>query len=215
MKKTKLLFALAAILLLAVTVVAQDEGEEEGKWRNFEVNIHGGLTQPGSFLSDWKDTLGAKLGINASLSGGYFFTNNLSAGLCFTYTQLGMDGNWDRVFRMYDFGAYAKYALTGESNFEPYGRLALGVNAVKYPTWVPPSTRNRLREQSYEPGLSSALYAGLLYYTSYSGGIFAEIGYHYDFLKDVRSDYADESIGKNINYFEFRVGISVFYGVED
>jgi hypothetical protein len=217
MKKTKLLFTLTSILLLfAVTVVAQDEGdEEEGKWRTFEVNFHGGLTVPGSALSDWKDTLGAKSGVNACLSGGYFFTSSLSAGLYFTYTQMGMDSNWDRIFRMYDFGGYAKYAFVGESSFEPYGKVTIGVNSPKFPTWVPPSSRNKLREQSYSPGLSTAVYAGLLYYTSYSGGIFAEVGFHNDFLKDSHSNYADEKIGENINYFEIRVGISVFYGVEE
>jgi len=214
MKKT-LFFTLAAILLLAVTVVAQDEDEEEGKWRDFEVSIQGGLTVPGSYLSDWHDSLGAKLGFNASLSGGFYFTSALCAGLYFNYTQMGIDGDWDRVFRMYDVGGYAKYAFEGESNLEPYGKVSFGIMVPKYPTWVPPNARNHLREQSYDPGFAAAIYAGLLYYTSYSGGIFAEVGYHNDFVKGARADYADCELDKNVNYFEIRLGILVFYGVED
>ncbi len=215
MKKIKLFLTLASILLLAVSVVAQEEEEEEEKWRNFEVSIHGGLTQPGEFLSDWKDTLGAKLGFNLALSGGYYFNNSFCTGLYFTYSQMNIEGDWDRMFRMFDIGAYAKYALTGESDFEPYGKLAVGVISPKYPTLIPPDVRNQLREQSYDPGISAAFYAGLLYYTSDNGGIFLEGGYHNDFLKDVRSDYADDTIEENVKYFEYRIGITVFYGSDE
>jgi hypothetical protein len=215
MKKIKLIVTLASILLLAVTVVAQEEEEEEEKWRNFEVSVHGGLTQPGEFLSDWKDTLGAKMGFNVALSGGYYFNNNFCAGLYGAYSQMTIEGDWDRIFRMYDFGAYGKYALIGESNFEPYGKIALGVITPKYPTWIPPGVNNQLREQSFDPGMSAALYAGLLYYTSDNGGIFFEAGYHNDFLKDVKAEYADATIAENIKYFEFRLGITVFYGSDE
>ena len=214
MKKIKLLFALASILLLATSVMAQEE-EKEAKWRNFEVSINTGLTQPGDFLSHWQDTLGAKLGFNLAVSGGYYFNNSFCTGLYFSYTQMNIKGDWSRIFRMYDFGSYAKYALVGESNFEPYGKLSVGINAPKYPTWIPPEARNHLREQSYTPGMSAALYAGLLYYTSDNGGIFFEAGYHNDFLKDARSDYANTAIGENVKYFEFRIGVTVFYGGEE
>jgi hypothetical protein len=213
MKRIIILFTLAFILLLAASAFAQEEEEEE-KWRNFEVNVNSGLTQPGSFLSDWRDSLGAKVGFQLALSGGYYFTNNFCTGLYFTYIQMGIEGDWGRSIKMYNLGGYAKYAFTGESNFEPYAKVSAGVIAPKYPTWIT-SARNQLREQSYDPGFSSAVYAGLLFYTSDNGGLFFEAGYHYDFIKDASSDYSGDTIEDNVNYFEYRLGISVFYGSEE
>jgi hypothetical protein len=156
------LLILVFILILTLSVSAQDK---EQKWRNFEVSVTGGMTAPSQTLTDWKDSLGAKTGLHFGGSGGYCFTNMLSAGVYFIYSQMAMKENYGLHFQMYDFGGYAKVAFGGESYFEPYFKVSAGANSVKLPTWVTP-TRKLLREKAYDAGLSLGGYAGLLYYTS-------------------------------------------------
>ncbi len=212
MKHFKRLLLVVAILMLALPTLAQEE-----KWRNFEVVLHGGLAVPSSGLSDWQDSLGAKTGFNFGLEGGYYFTLKLCAGLYFNYTQTGMEGDWDRKFRMYDFGAYFKYAFAGESFWEPYLKMSVGLNSPKFPTFVAePGDVPRLREQSYDPNMAAAIYAGLLYYTFDFGGVYFEAGYHYDFLEGTKANYhgVEYEIEENISYLDLRFGVNVYFGPE-
>lgn len=221
MKKLRLLLALTVLFAISISAFAQEEEDEE-RWRSFEITVNGGLTNPTGSLTDWEDSLGAKSGFHFGASGGYYFTERICAGLYFNYTQLKMDDDWstsgdlNRNFRMYDAGIYVKYAFAGESDFEPYLKLTAGTNWPKFPTWVSP-TRSILREQSYDPEASFGGYAGCLYYTSDYGGIFFELGYHNDLLKNTVADYHGEkyAIGDNANYFELRGGITVFFGPEE
>ncbi len=221
MKKSWVNVIVAVCLLGAATAAAQEEAGEE-KWRNFEMSITGGLAFPSGEFSDWNDTLGAKTGVSFGISGGYYFTERICAGAYFDYNQfkinepnaqLKLD---DLNYKMYKVGGYVKYALTGESNFEPYGKLSAGADFAKFATWTGP-TLTRMREVSYDPELSLGLEAGVLYYTSEFGGIFLQVGYYHERLKD----NIGESFGirykirENVNYWALKAGISVFFGSEE
>jgi hypothetical protein len=217
MKKSAVLISLAVFFIFALNAVAQDEDEEE-RWRNFEVAMQAGLGSPSNI--DWYDTLQAKLGMNFGGAGGYYINDRICFGAYFTYTQLEIDNKTandvsDLHYKMYDVGLYAKYAFTNESNFEPYIKLSAGANFAKYPTWVGP-TRTVLRELSYDPGLSSAIYLGSIYYTSDYGGIYLEIGYHQDWLQYNEGDYAGVTyvIPEDVKYIQAKAGVTVFFGPE-
>jgi len=213
MKSLRLLFTLMALVLFSITAYAQDEDEE--KWRNFEVGITGGLSLPSGDLSDWNDSLGAETGFNLGIYGGYYFTADFCTGVYFTYTQEGMPEDWSLNYKFYDMGAYAKYAFSNESNFEPYVKLSAGVVWPKFPTWVT-EEQNRLREQSYDPALSLGGYVGLLWYTAEYGGLYLEAGYHSNFTDGTGTDWHGEKyeLDANANYMEVKAGIMVFFGSE-
>jgi hypothetical protein len=217
MKKSTLLCVLTFILIFAVNIFAQDDEEDE-KWRNWEVSMFGGLTMPSGF--DWYDSLKAKTGLNFGISGGYYFSNKLCFGLYFNYTQMAPEepGSLDLRdlhYKMYDAGLYGKYAFAGESNFEPYIKLSAGANFPKFMTWVGP-TRTRMREISYDPGLSAAGYLGAIYYTSDYGGIFLELGYHYDLIQYDEATFDDVTyvVPDDVNYIQINAGVTVFFGPE-
>jgi hypothetical protein len=218
MKRFNQLFLIAVILMLSVSVLAQDEDDDEERWRNFEVIINSGLTGPLGEFSNWNDSLDAAMGFHLAVAAGYYFTDKVCAGLYFAYTQNGIKGDlgdqYDIRFRMYDLGGYIKYVAANETNFEPFTQLSIGINTVKYPTWVT-SAANELREQSYDPGLSTSLAAGLIYFTSDMGGIFLEGAYHYNFLKDAKATYSEGYIKDDISYFEINAGVTVFFGPDE
>ncbi len=220
MKRFKPLFLIAIILILAISVMAQEDEEEE-RWRTFEVTVNGGLTGPLGEFADWKDSLDPSMGFNMGLAGGYYFNDNFCAGLYFKYSQNSISGDlgdiYDMKFRMFNAGTYFKYVVTNETSFEPYTKLSIGINTVKFPTWVTPSA-NILREQSYDPGLSTSLTAGLLFYTSDMGGVFIEGSFYYDMLKDKTATYSGNDLGfiaDNVTYFEIKVGVNVFFGPDE
>jgi hypothetical protein len=213
MKRIRLVLPLTFVLLLAVSVAAQ---EDEGKWRNFEVAINSGLTLPAGDLKNWNDSLGAKLGFELSINGGYYFTEDFCSGVYFTYSQFAMENDYELHFRSYGAGAYAKYSFSGESNFEPYVKLSGGINWLKFPTWVTSNGAFKLRELSYDPVFEFAGYAGLLYYTSYYSGLFLEFGYHNvmaDGTESIRG--SDYKIEHAVNYMDIRLGIMAFFGSEE
>jgi len=222
MKKSRVLIALAVILALAVNVCAQDEEEEEeGRWRNFEVMMFGGFGLPMGEFSDYNDSLGAKTGLNFGMSGGYFLNDRICLGGYFHYTQFGLEEPEgldlsDMHYKMYNAGLYLKYAFTGESNFEPYIKLSAGANFAKFATWVGPELK-RMREVSYDPGLSSALSAGFVYYTSEWGGLSLEASYHFDPLQANEGDYFGQTfaIFEDLNYLRINAGVTVFFGPEE
>ncbi|MFH2036999.1 MAG: outer membrane beta-barrel protein [Candidatus Zixiibacteriota bacterium] len=211
MKILRLVFILSIISMISVPVLAQDE---EGSWRNFEVYINGGMGIPFGDINNWLDSLGADPGFQIGVGGGYCFTERFSTGLYFNYSQLEMDGPFDRNFRLFDFGAYAKYALTGESSFEPYGKISAGMVISKYPTWV---LYGVLREQSYDPDLTVSAGLGLLFYTSEYSGVFIETSYHVDLVEGVKAEYQGNkfSIDHNVSYMQVTIGINAFFGPDE
>lgn len=211
MKSFRLLSTLIVLSLVALSAFAQDDE----KWRNFEVGLHGGLAIPTGDLSDWHDSLGATTGFDISLSGGYYFTNNICAGIYFDYDQFGMDGDWGLNYRLFKTGAYAKYAFSNESNFEPYFKVTGGISWPKFPTWITVD-QNRLREQSYDPAFGFGGYLGVLWYSAEFGGLYVEAGYQYLMAKDTEADWHGEiyKMPSDINYLQIRSGITVFFGGE-
>ncbi len=214
MKTTSVLFILAMFMIFSSAVVAQDE--EEGKWRNFEVNMHAGLTMPSNI--DWYDSLAAKTGTNFGISGGYYITEGLCVGSYFSYSQMALEevtsfSVADQKYKMYKVGLYGKYAFTGESNFEPYVKVSVGINFAKFATWVG-DARTILREISYDPAFSSGGYLGFSYYTSEYGALFFEVGYHIDKLKNTPAEFAGVSFPfpEDIKYLELKTGVVVFFG---
>ena len=219
MKKSHLIFATLIFLIFAISVFAQEEetatnGQEE-KWRNFEVSGFAGAALPSGGIKDWSDSIGAKTGLTFGANGGYYLTEKICLGAYFQYSQLGME-IYSRNHRLYDAGAYIKYAFVGESNFEPYVKLSAGVLWTKFATWVGPAY-TRLRELSYNPGFKGALSAGLIYYTSDYGGVYAEMGYNYGAVKDKEEDYHSQkfNFSETVNYIDAKFGIVVFFGPEE
>ena len=217
MKKTSVVFILAMFLIFASAVIAQDE-KEEGKWRDFEVGMNFGLTMPSNI--DWYDTLAAKNGIHFGMSGGYYLSERICLGSYFNYSQMSPEevssfDIADQKYRMYNVGMYAKYAFSGESNFEPYIKATAGINFAKFATWVGPY-RTILREISYDPAFSGGLYLGVSYFTSDYGALFLEVGYHIDKLKNTPAVYGgvEYPFPEDIKYLELNIGVVVFFGPE-
>jgi hypothetical protein len=211
MNKKSGFLVLMLILALAVSAFSQDDDE---KWRSFEVVAFGGLSLPSGSLSDWNDTLGAEMGFNLGLASGYYFTEKICAGIYFDYTQFGVE-DYSLNYRLYNAGVYGKYSFVGESNFEPYVKVSAGGVWPKFATWIGPD-KNVLRELSYDPALNLGLHVGALYYTADFGGIFLELGYQMDMLKDAKGDYGGEEfkLADNVNYINIRAGVNVFFGPE-
>jgi hypothetical protein len=209
MKKSCLLLVFLLILITALSAFAQ---EQEANWRNFEVSVISGLSIPTGTLKTWNDSMGAKTGFPVGFSGGYYFNEKLCLGAYFTYTRYGMK-LYDMHYIVHDGGLYLKYAFVGESNIEPYVKLSAGAAIVNFPTWIAPYAA-RLRELSYDPGLSLGVNAGLLYYTSDFGGLYVEGSYHYAAIKDHESTHKDIKyyLEDNLSYFDVRAGITVFFG---
>jgi len=205
---------LTAILLIALSINSHAQDKTEKAWRNFEVTLTGGASMPSGSLKNWNDSMGAKSAFNFGGSGGYFFNDRVCLGGYFSYVQFSMD-KYSLHYKLYDIGAYAKYAFTGESKFEPYLKLKAGADFAKFATWAGPN-KSRLHEISYGAGLTMAIHAGALYYTSDYGGIFLEAGYNFAKLKDKRVEYAGENykFKDNISYVDIKAGLTVFFGPE-
>lgn len=212
MKRKGLILTSILILTLSINSHAQDKAEKA--WRKFEVTMTGGVSIPVGALKNWYDSVGAKSTFNFGGSGGYFFNDHICLGGYFSYVQFPID-KYDLNYKLYDVGAYAKYAFTGESNFEPYLKLKAGADFAKFATWVGPN-KTQLHEISYGAGLTMAIYGGALYYTSDYSGIFLEAGYNFAKLKDIGVEYAGEDykFRDNVGYLDIRAGITVFFGPE-
>ncbi len=220
MRNFRVLTILALTIFLAGNAMAQDD-EAEPKWRNFEVTLTGGFSLPTGDFKDWNDSLGAKTGHNFGGAGGYYFTNRLCLGAYFEYDQYALQAPNDEIdvssmhYKLYKFGGYIKYALAGESYWEPFGRLRVGATFAKFPTWI--GVENlRLREVSYDPEISVGLDLGLLYYTSDFGGVFIQASYNYERLENTvgTSFNRDYALPHNVNYIAIDAGVTVFFGPE-
>jgi len=218
MKNFRVLMILALATAFAAGAMAQDD-EEDFKWRNFEVTLTGGLSLPMGDLKDWNDSLGAKTGHNFGGSGGYYFNNRLCVGGYFEYSQFSLEEPNSNIdvsemhYKMYKVGGYVKYALGGESYWEPFARLRAGANFAKFATWIGDNTL-RLREVSYDPEVSVGLDLGLLYYTSDYGGVFVQVSYNYERLENTVGESFNEDyvLPYNANYITLNAGVTVFFG---
>jgi len=216
MKRKGIILTSAFIFALSISLHAQTDSmsqSEEG-WRKYEVSVNGGLSLPSGALKTWNDSLGAKTGLNFGANGGYFFNDKICLGGYFTYTQFPMK-LYKLHYKLYSVGAYAKYAFTGHTHFEPYIKIRAGADFAKLATWIGPNAA-RLRELSYGAGLNLAAYIGSLYYTSDFGGIFLEAGYNFARLKNnsVENGGVKYKLQDNINYIDVKAGINVFFGPE-
>lgn len=220
MRNFRVLIILALAIFLAGNAMAQDD-EENPKWRNFEVTLTGGFSFPMGDFKDWNDSLGAKTGNNFGGAGGYYFNNRLCLGGYFEYAQFALEEPNTEIsvstmhYKLYKVGGYIKYALVGESYWEPFARLRAGATFAKFPTWIGDENL-RLREVSYDPEVSAGLDLGLLYYTSDYGGVFLQVSYNYERLeKTVGTSFdKDYILPHNVNYFSLNAGVTVFFGPE-
>lgn len=209
MKKLGILLA-ALLLLSALTVSAQEEEEE---YDILEMNFSVGAGIPGSGISDWMDTLGAKTGWSMGMDIGYFLKPNIVLGFNFTYYQFGIDHDStdDLNHRFYSPSAYLKYYFEGESNFVPYLKLHAGVENPKFATWVEASGINRYREKSYDPAFAFGVGAGAFYYTSDYSGIFLEVNYHQAMTKNTTATYGGNTydFGENAGLIDIHAGVRI------
>lgn len=223
MKTFSLVLGLLLIVGLNLTAVAQDEEviyqEDEGTY--LEVVVYGGGTVPAYHLSDWSDTLGAKLGWNVGFDIGYFVTYDLALGINFTYVQMGIDTDNELLssnqkHQMYNPMLYFKYYWFGdESNFAPYVKGLVGVYNVKFATEVtdPDGSERRFRELSYSPALAFGGGAGLFYYIHDFGGLFLEATYQHALTKNSEKDFFGTTYTFNdyIGAVNIHAGVTTFF----
>lgn len=216
MRLSLAMLTLVFLLLFSLTAVAQDYEEEERDILEF--SVFGGGAIPGSTISDWMDTLGAKTGFDLGFDFGYFLKSNLVLGLNFTYSQFSIDADNEAKslhHRLYNPAVYLKYYFFGDnSDFAPYLKGHVGVDNPKFTTFIGNVGLPRYRELSYSPAFAFGGGAGLLYYTSYYSGLFVEVNYHRALSKDVTKTYEgmEYKFGENISLIDVHAGIVVFFG---
>jgi outer membrane protein W len=213
MKLSVTKLTLVFLLLFCLTAVAQTYEEEERDI--LELSFYGGVGIPGSGLSDWQDSLGAKTGWEIGMDFGYFLTPDIVLGITFAYAQFEVDTDTPANqlnHRLYNPAVYMKYYFFGEGNWAPFLRGQIGVDNAKFATFVdnPP----RFRELSYDPAFAFSVGAGLHYYTSYYSGIFIQANYHYALTEKAEKTFegVDREFGTNIGLIEIRAGINVYFG---
>lgn len=217
MKNLSILLGLFLILALQVTAFAQDDEDEARDI--LEISMYGGTGIPAGGLSDWNDTLGAKVGWQIGIDAGYFLTPEIVIGINFAYYQMEIDNDNPSLtqnHRFYNPQAYLKYYFFSESNFAPYVKGLVGLYNPKFSTPVtdPDGTNVRYRELSYSPALSVGAAAGLFYYTSYYSGLFVEAGFQHAFSESSDKTYLDNNyeFGENISLIDVHAGIIVYFG---
>jgi len=210
MKRLSLLLVFLLIFAVNITALAQ-EGEEKDL---FEVNLYGGMGIPSGSISDWNDSLGAKMGWDIGFDFGYFIKPNITLGINFVYTEFGVDA--DNVaselnHRLYNPNFYIKYYFEGESNLVPYLKGHLGIENPKFATFVSNEEGNRYREKSYDPCFAYGFGAGLFYYTADYSGLFLEINYHGASSESAKANYSgiEYEFGENIGVIDIHAGIRI------
>ncbi len=208
--------AVAIGIALAVSgAVAQEEEDRDF----FDVSIFGGLTLPGSGMSDWRDTLAAESGYNVGVELGYFVTPSFVLGPTFHFSQFGVDATneaADQNHRIYAPGLVARYYFFGESFFAPYLRAEVGINFYNFVEEVLDNNSGsvKYRQIGFDPAFSAAVGAGLLWFTSDFSGIFLEANYHLGFSDSVEGTFQDQTFiyGENAGYVTFKLGVRAFFG---
>ncbi len=213
----RLSIALAALLLLTLNIsaLAQDDYEEESDL--LEICFNGGFGLPMGGLSDWHDSLGAKTGWSVGLDFGYFATPKLVVGLSFQYTELGIDASdaaEDLKHRLYNPNLYTKYYFSGESNFEPYVKVHVGIENPKFTSTL---TGPKYRAISYDASLAYGIGAGVFYYMSDYSGLYLEMNYHAASTSDAKKEYIDQTLvfDENVAVLDIHAGVRVLVGSGD
>ncbi|UCC43280.1 MAG: hypothetical protein JSU65_09025 [Candidatus Zixiibacteriota bacterium] len=224
MKKLSLILTLVLMLAVNVTVLAQDDEEEE---RDFlEVGLFGGMVIPSEgvadFVSrgdDYNVAMGAKTGLGLGAEIGAFLNANLVLGVNFTYSTHSVDATdgeiGDLKHRFYNPSVYLKYYLFGESNFAPYAKIHVGVDNPRFVTQVVDfeSGGLKMRELSYDPVFSFGAGGGLFYYTSDYSGLFLEVNGHYGNSKNTQGSFQDATYDFNESSIlvDVHLGVKVFF----
>jgi hypothetical protein len=201
------------VLLCGVPVLAQDYEEEERDL--LELVFYGGAGIPGSGVSDWSDTLGAKTGFTVGLDFGYFLSPELVLGLSFSYLQFEVDTDSEANalnHRFFNPSLYLKYYFFTEGNLAPFVKAHAGVDNAKFATFV--GQPSRFRELSYDPAFSFGIGGGLMYYTSDYSGLYLEVDYHQAMTENVAKTYQDTEFkfGSNSGLVNLRAGIAIYFG---
>ncbi len=217
MKNALTLTCLAVFLVVALSgsVFAQDDEDYERDV--LEATFYGGLGLPGGDITDWNDTLGAKTGYELGFELGYFATESIVVGINFYFSEFAIDANdvaSDMKHRLYNPNLYLKYYFPMESNFSPYVKGHVGLENVKFATFVSNENGDRYRQLSYDPALAFGFGAGLFYYTSDYSGLFLEANYHIASTSDVEANYEGNTyvFGSDVATFDIHAGIRVLIG---
>ncbi|MDH3891998.1 MAG: hypothetical protein OEV49_13035 [candidate division Zixibacteria bacterium] len=211
MKLWSILLMLILLLTINSTLLAQDEDEARDL---LEICVYGGVGSPMGNLSDWHDSLGAKLGWSLGVDFGYFMMPSLVVGFNFQYTQFGIDGPAEvdgAHHRLYNPNLFAKYYFSGESDFEPYIKGHVGIENPKFTTLL---TGPKYRSVSYDASLAAGFGVGLFYYRTDYSGLFIEANYNYAATKDAQRVYAEETLDfvEDISVFDIHAGVRLLIG---
>ena len=213
MKRLRIFAVVTSVVLLASSVLSQDDGYD---WEKdyLEVAVYGAAGNPMSGITEFGPDLNAQTGWSLGLDVGYFATYTLTIGLSFQYVQFGVDSDFDgqltQHHNLYSPALFAKYSFLGESNFEPYLAARVGLDFPKFST----DLGDRWRELSYDPSLSLGASAGLFYFTSDVSGIYLEAGYHRGFTDGAigKHDDIEYTFGENVEMIDVRLGVRILIG---
>ena len=179
--------------------------------------IGGNFTLPtGTIKNDLipKD-LNATTGVGLDLGAGYFFKPQIVGGVYFNARSMGTEGE-ELHHRVFEVGAYGKYFLSDVSatSFSPYGKLLAGLSFSKLATKVNDHDTPVLRELSYKPTLGVEGAVGIHYRTNSAGGLYAEVGYHLDFMDGVKGTFQgiDYSWKASNKYIILKAGVQFNIG---
>jgi hypothetical protein len=215
MRKASIVGFLSLIFIFSCSVMAQDDEERDV----LEITLAGGLAIPGGGITDWNDGLDAATGWDFGIDFGYFFKDNITAGINFTYQQLNVDhpDASDTWHRLYNPNLYAKYYFPSESNWEPYVKAHVGLDNPKFTTFVLNVTQNRYRAISYDPALAFGFGLGLFYFTSDYSGLFLEANYHEVLASSIEAEYNNViyEFNEDFSTININFGIRILIGSGD
>ena len=213
MKKLSVLLAVIFLLSFNLTAIAQDEEEERDL---LEISLVGGLGMPVGGIADAHDNIpGAKLGYGFGIGLGYFVRSNVVMGVDFRITEFPADATDEAdgtKHRLFNPNVFMKYYLVGESNWEPYLKLHIGVENAKFTALH--SNPRAYGATSYDPSLAFGIGGGLFYYSADYSGLYLEAEYHHANTSDAECEYATETLvfGENLSVLSIRAGIRLIVG---
>ncbi len=215
----KILLTASFLMVVAVTFVSAQEQQgqpvQEGYVKDLmEVNFFGGGGFPSGDIKNFGVSLGAGAGRSFGLEAGFFATNNLVAGLNFSFTKFQIEDKAKAQglhHKLYSPNLYLKYYFSGQSDFVPYIKAHGGLEFAKFATLIDNTTPKKYREISYDPALAYGVGAGLFYFTTDFSGIFAEINFHHANSDGSRTTYQrpELTFNSNINVIDVHAGVRI------
>ncbi len=204
----------ASLLIVAAAPIAGGQEQEVFVKDLMEVTFFGGGGFPSGDIKEFSDTVGAKAGYSLGLEAGFFATNNLVAGLNFTFTEFQVEDRANATglhHKLYNPNLYLKYYFTGQSNFVPYLKVHGGLEFAKFATLVGNTAPRRYREISYDPALAFGAGAGLFIFTTDFSGLFAEVNYHHAQSRDSEATHQGPQyvFNSDIDVFNIHAGIRI------